>query len=97
MAKSKKKKSKIQKGKVTVPADKIIIFCTLVIVVSIAMLFVVTYDKNGKKEDEKPATQVTAPAQKEEKPETKPVEKSSEEKKTENKIIKYQSERCMEF
>jgi len=49
--KSRKKKSRIQKGKMSVPADKIIIFCLVVIIVCVAMLFVLTYKMDGKIDD----------------------------------------------
>lgn len=76
MAKAKKKKSKIQKGKMTVPADKIIIFCVLVIIVCVALLFVLTYNKNG-----------DVPAKSEEKTvKTEQVASSSEEKKADKTV-----------
>ena len=45
--KSRKKKSKIKKGKMMVPADRIIIFCLIVIIVCVALLFVLTYRTDG--------------------------------------------------
>lgn len=94
--KSKKKKSKIQKGKMMVPADKIIIFCLVVIIVCVAMLFVLTYRMDGKIDeiaDTTPETSTELIAEKTEKnqdqkePQVTEIKEKNTEKKPESKTL----------
>ncbi|MCQ2578675.1 MAG: divergent polysaccharide deacetylase family protein [Treponema sp.] len=96
--KSKKKKSKIQKGKMMVPADKIIIFCLVVIIVCVAMLFVLTYRTDGKIDEIAGTTPETSTEliaekteQKQDKKEpqvTEIKEKNTEKKETKTESVK---------